>query len=44
MMNYNMMGGAGGGLMMLFAWVIYILITVLLVLGVAALWKYINKK
>lgn len=44
MMNYNMMGGSGGGIMMFFAWITYILVTVLLVLGIAALWKYIGKK
>jgi len=33
-----------GGGMMAFAWVTYLLVTVLLVLGIAALWKYINKK
>ena len=44
MMDYNMMGCAGGGSMMFFAWTTYILITTLLVLSVVALWKYINKK
>lgn len=43
-MNYDIMSGAIGGNMMLFAWVSYILVTVLLVLGIVALWKYINKK
>lgn len=43
MMNYDMMGGAGGASMMLFAWITYVLFIVLLVLGIAALWKYINK-
>lgn len=44
MMNYNyMMGGYGGGLM-LFAWITYILVIALLVLGIVALWKYISKK
>lgn len=43
MMNYSyMMGGAGSG-MMLFAWVSYVLVVALLVLGIVALWKYINK-
>jgi len=41
---YGMMGGAGGGNMMFFAWTTYILVTVALVLGIIALWKYINKK
>ena len=43
MMDYNIMGGASGNSMMLFAWVPYILTTALLVLGIVALWKYINK-
>lgn len=43
-MNYNyMMGGSGGGLM-LFSWITYLLVVVLLVFGIMALWKYINKK
>jgi len=44
MMDYGLMGGVGGSSMMLFAWVTYILVVVLLVLGIAALWKYINEK
>ena len=44
MMDYGLMGGVGGGSMMLFAWVTYVLVVVLLVLGIAALWKYINEK
>jgi len=44
MMDYNIMCGANGGSMMFFVWTTYILITTLLVLGVVALWKYINKK
>ena len=43
-MDYNMMNGAGGGSMMAFAWLNYILITALLILGIAALWKYLNNK
>lgn len=43
MMSYFYNNG-GVGSMMLFAWVTYILIVILLVLGIAALWKYINKK
>lgn len=43
-MDYNLMGGTGSGSMMFFAWVTYILLTVLLVLGIAALWKYVTKK
>lgn len=44
MMDYNYMMGNGAGGMMYFAWTTYILVTVLLVLGIAALWKYINKR
>lgn len=44
MMDYNMMGGVGGGSMMFFAWLTYVLIIVLLVLGILALGKYISKK
>lgn len=38
-----MSGGYGGG-MMFFAWTTYVLVTILLVLGIIALWKYIDKK
>lgn len=41
--QYMMYYGLGGG-MMIFGWVTYILVIILLVLGIAALWKYINKK
>jgi len=44
MMDYNMMSGAGGAGMMFFAWATYVLATALLILGIIALWKYINKK
>ena len=44
MMNYDMMRGTDGGGMMLFAWITYVLVIALLVLGIAALWKYVNKK
>lgn len=43
MMDYNMMGGVGGSNMMFFAWVAYVLFVVLLILGIVALWKYINR-
>ncbi len=43
-MDYNMMSGVGGGGMMFFAWTTYVLATALLVLGIIALWKYVNKK
>ncbi|KKT24806.1 MAG: hypothetical protein UW11_C0040G0002 [Parcubacteria group bacterium GW2011_GWA2_43_9b] len=42
MMNYNYMMGGGG--LALFSWTTYVLVIILLVLGIAALWKYINKK
>lgn len=38
------MMGQGGGGMMLFSWITYILVVTLLVLGIAALIKFINKK
>ena len=41
-MMYNYDGGWGG--MMLFGSVTYILVLIVLVLTIAALWKYINKK
>ena len=44
MMGYNYMTGGYGGSMMFFSWTIYVLVTALLVLGIVALWKYINKK
>lgn len=44
MMDYNMMSGVSGGSMMAWAWITYILIVILLVLGIVALWKYINQK
>lgn len=44
MMDYNYMMGVGGGNMMFFAWITYALVIVALVLGIAALWKYVNKK
>lgn len=44
MMNYSYMMGTAGGGMMLFAWITYVLVVVLLVLGIAALWKFISKK
>lgn len=42
-MDYNMMGGVSGGNMAFFSWVTYLLVVALLVLGIVALWKYINK-
>ncbi len=42
-MNYELMTGVGGGSMMAFAWLTYVLVIALLVLGIAALWKFIAK-
>lgn len=44
MMNYQMMSGVYGGGMMFFGWIFYVLVITLLILGIAALWKYISKK
>ena len=44
MMNYDMMSGTNGGGMMFFAWITYLLVVVVLVLAIAALWKYVSKK
>lgn len=44
MMDYNMMSGMYGGGFMAFGWLLYVLTLVLLVLGIAALWKYIQRK
>ena len=44
MMGYNYMFGAYGSGMMFFSWISYVLGIVLLALGIAALWKYINGK
>ena len=38
------MSGVGGGGMMFFAWLPYLLTVALLVLGIVALLKYISKK
>ncbi|HLB32262.1 MAG TPA: hypothetical protein VJL27_01775 [Patescibacteria group bacterium] len=40
----NMMTGGVGGGMMFLGWISYLLAITLLVLGIAALWKYISKK
>ena len=44
MMDFNMMGGVGGSGMMFFAWTAYTLVIILLIFGIIALWKYIQKK
>lgn len=43
-MNYQVMMGGYGSPMMFFGWITYLLIIALLVLGIIALWKYIDKK
>lgn len=35
-MDYGFMSGVGGGSMMFFAWITYVLLIVLLALGIAA--------
>ncbi len=42
-MNVSMMTGGNGGIMMIFGWLIYVLLVVLIVFGIAALLKYLNK-
>jgi hypothetical protein len=41
--DYGSMLGTSGGSMMFFGWIAYILVIILVVLGIVALWKYINK-
>jgi len=43
MMNYGMMNGSSGSGLMLLAWIPYVLLVALLILGIAALWKYLKK-
>lgn len=43
-MDFDMMGGVGGSGMMFFAWIAYALVIILLIFGIIALWKYIQKK
>lgn len=43
MINYDMMSGMHGGGFLTFSGVISILVVVILVLGIAALWKYLAK-
>lgn len=44
MFDYGMMSGNYGGDFMTFGWLIGLLVLVNLVLGAAALWKYLNSK
>ena len=44
MMDYNMMSGMYGSGYMTFGWLFGLLVLINLVLGVAALWKYVSKK
>ncbi len=44
MMNYDMMSGGLGGGCLACAWLTYILVNIALVLGIAVLWKYLQKK
>lgn len=43
-MNYQGMMGGFGSSIMFFSWITYIIVIILLILGIAALWKYINSK
>lgn len=42
-MDTSMMMGTNGGTMAFFGWLLYILVVVLVVFGIAALWKYLGK-
>jgi hypothetical protein len=44
MTDYNMMSGMYGSGYMAFGWLVGLLVLANLVLGVAALWKYVSKK
>lgn len=44
MMDYGMMSGNYGGGFMVFGWLTFLLVNIALVLGIAALWKYVQKK
>lgn len=41
--DYGTMMGTNGGTMMFFGWLAYILFIVLIILGIATLWKYLQK-
>lgn len=41
--DYGTMMGSNGGAMMFFGWIAYVLFIVLIILGIAALWKYLQK-
>lgn len=42
-MDSEMMSGTNGSSIMLFGWLIYLEIVIILALGIAALWKYLQK-
>lgn len=44
MMDFGMMSGNYGGGFMAFGWITYLLVNIVLVLGIMALWKYVQKK
>jgi len=44
MMDYNMMNGGYGSGFMTLGWLVSLIVLINLVLGAAALWKYINSK
>jgi len=41
--DYGTMMGSNGGTLMFFGWFSYILVIILLIFGIAALWKYLQK-
>ena len=42
-MNSSMMSGGSGVALMFFGWLLYVLVIVVLVLGIASLLKYLQK-
>jgi len=40
--DYSTMMGLNGGTMMFFGWLAYVLFVALIILGIAALWKYLK--
>jgi len=41
--DYSTMMGSNGGTMMFFGWIAYVLFVVVIILSIAALWKYLQK-